>query len=53
MQEIISRDVPYVVLFTNVQYDVFRNTLEFPFTDFLQGITDGGAGLRAGVKAVS
>ncbi|MDX1468029.1 MAG: ABC transporter substrate-binding protein [Acidimicrobiia bacterium] len=53
MQEIIARDVPYVVLFTNVQYDVFRNTLEFPFTDFLQGITDGGAGLRAGVKAIS
>lgn len=53
MQDILARDVPYVVLFTNVQYDVFRSSLEFPFTDFLQGITDGGAGLRAGVQAVS
>ncbi|MFQ5524151.1 MAG: ABC transporter substrate-binding protein [Acidimicrobiia bacterium] len=50
MQEIIARDVPYVVLFTNVQFDVFRNTLEFPFTEFLQGITDGGAGLRSLVR---
>jgi ABC-type transport system substrate-binding protein len=50
MQEIIARDAPYVVLFTNVQFDVFRNTLEFPFTEFLQGITDGGAGLRSLVK---
>ncbi len=53
MQELLAEQVPYVVLFTNVQYDVFRNTLEFPFTDFLQGITDGGSGLRAGVKAIS
>lgn len=53
MQDLIAEQVPYVVLFTNVQYDVFRNTLQFPFTDFLQGITDGGSGLRAGVQAVS
>jgi ABC-type transport system substrate-binding protein len=45
MQEIIARDAPYVVLFTNVQIDVYRSSLEFPFTDFLQGITDGGLGL--------
>ena len=53
MQALLAEQVPYVVLFTNVQYDVFRSSLEFPFTDFLQGITDGGAGLRSGVKAVS
>ncbi len=53
MQALLAVEVPYVVLFTNVQYDVFRNSLEFPFSDFLQGITDGGSGLRAGVKAVS
>jgi ABC-type transport system substrate-binding protein len=45
MQEILARDAPYVVLFTNVQLDVYRNRLTFPFTNLLQGITDGGQGL--------
>ncbi len=52
MQEKIAQDVPYVVLFTNVQFDVFRNNLEFPFTEFLQGITDGGSGLPGLVQSL-
>ncbi|MDH3190873.1 MAG: hypothetical protein OEM39_09610, partial [Acidimicrobiia bacterium] len=46
-QEIIARDAPYVVLFTNVQFDVYRTNLTFPFTEFLLGITDGGSGFPA------
>ena len=52
MQALLAEQVPYVVLFTNVNYDVFRSNLEFPFSDFLNGFADAG-GLRSSVKAIS
>ncbi len=38
MDAIIAEDVPYVVLFTTPVLEAYRNTLNFPFTDPLDGI---------------
>ncbi len=38
MDAIVARDVPYVVLFTTPILEAYRNTLQFPFTDTLDGV---------------
>jgi len=42
MDAIIARDVPYVVLFTTPVLEAYRNTLNFPFTDPLDGLQNFG-----------
>ena len=38
MDAVLSRDLPYIVLFTTPVLETFRNTLEFPSTTTLDGL---------------
>ena len=38
MDAILANDVPYVVLFTTPVLEAYRNTLEFPSTEVLDGL---------------
>ncbi|QTA37592.1 ABC transporter substrate-binding protein [Thermosipho ferrireducens] len=37
-QELLAEDLPYIILFTTPIYEAYRDTIEFPFTDTLDGI---------------
>jgi ABC-type transport system substrate-binding protein len=48
-QEILANDVPYITLFTAPVLEAYTDSVEFPYTEILDGI-QGAGGLTAGVK---
>jgi peptide/nickel transport system substrate-binding protein len=44
MEAILFEEMPYLVLFNVPTLEVFRDTVEFPFTDVLDGLTGTGFG---------
>ncbi len=51
LQEMLARDVPYVVLFTSPLVEAYRNRISFEYTKVLDGI-QGTYGEKAFVKIV-
>ena len=49
---ILAEEVPYVVLFTTPIIEAYRNSIEFPFVEVLDGVQNF-AGLQASTKAAS
>jgi peptide/nickel transport system substrate-binding protein len=52
MQEILADQRPYICLFYKQVYDVARDSLQFPYTDVLSGITDL-AGMQTDVQPLA
>lgn len=50
MQEMLANDVPYVTLFTTPLLEVYRDNVEFPYTDVLGGL-QASYGFQGYVKA--
>ena len=53
MEAILFEELPYLVLFNVPTLEVFRDTVEFPFTDVLDGLTGTGYGYPTLVKVQS
>jgi len=53
MEAILFEELPYLVLFNVPTLEVYRDTVEFPFTDVLDGLTGTGGGYPSLVKVSS
>ena len=53
MEAILFEEMPYLVLFNVPTLEVYRDTVEFPFTDVLDGLTGTGGGYPSLVKVQS
>lgn len=53
MEAILFDEMPYLVLFNVPTLEVYRDTVEFPFTDVLDGLTGTGGGYPTLVKVQS
>ena len=53
MEAILFEEMPYLVLFNVPTLEVYRDTVEFPFTDVLDGLTGTGGGYASLVKVQS
>ena len=53
MEAILFEEMPYLVLFNVPTLEVYRNNVEFPFTDVLDGLTGTGGGYPTLVKVSS
>src|SRR5210317_1251434 len=53
MEAILFEELPYLVLFNVPTLEVYRDTVEFPFTDVLDGLTGTGGGYPSLVKVQS
>jgi ABC-type transport system substrate-binding protein len=53
MEAILFEEMPYLVLFNVPTLEVYKDTVEFPFTDVLDGLTGTGGGYASLVKVQS
>ena len=53
MEAILFEEMPYLVLFNVPTLEVYRDTIEFPFTEVLDGLSGTGAGYSSLVKVQS
>jgi hypothetical protein len=53
MEAILFEELPYLVLFNVPTLEVYRDNVEFPFTDVLDGLSGTGAGYASLVKVQS
>jgi len=53
MEAILFEEMPYLVLFNVPTLEVYKDTVEFPFTDVLDGLTGTGGGYASLVRVQS
>jgi ABC-type oligopeptide transport system substrate-binding subunit len=53
MEAILFEELPYLVLFNVPTLEVYRDNIEYPFTEVLDGLSGTGAGYASLVKVQS